>query len=234
VELNRQYGCVLQTGGGDQWANMVYGVELGRKMSQKAMFALTSPLLSTASGLKMGKTAGNAVWLNAERLSPYDFYQFWRNTEDADVGRFLKLFTTLPLPEIARLEALGGSEINEAKKVLALEVTALCHQRGVAELAAETARVTFELGGVTEGLPTIEISTVDLIGMQIAELAVRAGLAASKGEARRLIKQGGLTINGEKPAGEMDVLAPETIMSLDEKILKLSVGKKRHVLVKVI
>jgi tyrosyl-tRNA synthetase len=234
VELNRRYDCVLQTGGGDQWANMVYGVELGRKMSKKAMFALTSPLLSTASGMKMGKTAGNAVWLNEDRLSPYEFYQFWRNTEDADIGRFLKLFTELPLDEIARLEALGGAEINEAKKVLALEATALCHQRTVAELAATTAQVTFEQGGVAEGLPTVEISSVDLIGMQVAELAVRAGLAASKGEARRLIAGGGLTINDVRPNGEHDVLDPQMILGLDDKTLVIAAGKKRRVLVRVV
>ena len=233
VELNRRYGCVLQTGGGDQWGNMVYGVELGRKISGTTLVALTSPLLSTASGLKMGKTAGNAVWLNADRLSPYDFYQFWRNTEDADVGRFLKLFTEMRLDEIARLEALQGSEINEAKKVLALEVTALCHGPDAAGKAAATAREAFEQGAMAEGLPTIEIAAEDLIGLQLAELAVRAGLATSKGEARRLIKQGGLTINDRKPAGEMDVLGPAMIMGLDDKVLKLSAGKKRHVLVRV-
>ena len=233
VELNRRFGCVLQTGGGDQWANMVSGVELGRKVAGTSLYALTSPLLSTASGQKMGKTAGNAVWLNADRLSAYDFYQYWRNTEDADVGRFLKLFTELPLDEIARLEALQGSEINEAKKVLALEATVLCHGQENAQQAAATARETFEQGTMAEGLPTIEIGSVGLIGMPIAELAVRAGLASSKGEARRLIKQGGLTVNNVKPAGDLDVLAPETIMGLDDKTLKLSVGKKRHVLVRV-
>jgi tyrosyl-tRNA synthetase len=231
VELYRRYGCTLQTGGSDQWGNMVYGVELGRRAAQADLFVMTAPLLTTASGAKMGKTAGNAVWLNEDRLSPYDYYQYWRNTEDADVGRFLKLFTELPLDEIARLEVLQGAEINEAKKVLALEATALCHGREKAELAAATARETFEQGNSAAGLPTISLAASELAGGKlIADLAVAAGLAQSKGEARRLIKQGGLSLNDVVVTDEMQQATAADV--LDGQI-KLSAGKKRHVLVKV-
>jgi tyrosyl-tRNA synthetase len=233
VELNRRYGCVLQTGGADQWGNIVNGVDLGRRIAKEALFGLTTTLITLPSGEKMGKSVGGAVWVNADRMSAYDYYQYWRNVDDANVGRFLKLFTELPLDEIARLEALGGTEINEAKKVLALEATSLCHGRAAAEKAAETARAAFEQGAMAEGLPTIEIGSVDILGMQVAELAVRAGLATSKGEARRLIAQGGLTINDTKPNGEHDVLDPGMIMGLDDKTLMLTAGKKRRVLIRL-
>ncbi len=201
VELNKRHGCVLQMGGSDQWGNIVNGIDLGRRMQNAQMFALTTPLLTTSSGAKMGKTAAGAVWLNADRLSPYDYWQFWRNTEDGDVVRFLKLFTILPLDDIAKLAALQGQDINEAKKVLATEATALIHGREAADQAAETARRTFEDGALAQSLPTITIPRDDLDrGVGVPAAFVLAGLVASNGEARRQIKGGGLRVNDQLPS----------------------------------
>lgn len=232
LELGRRHDCTLQMGGSDQWGNIVNGVELGRRIDQRQFFGLTTPLITTASGAKMGKTAAGAVWLNEARLSNYDYWQFWRNTEDGDVGRFLRLFTELPLEEIARLEALEGSEINDAKKILADEATRLCRGDAAAKEAAETARQTFEEGRSAEGLPTIEIAESELAaGIPAYELLRRAGLAASNGEARRLIKGGGGRIN------DVQIKDEQQTVSLSERnpegVIKLSAGKKRHVLLKV-
>jgi tyrosyl-tRNA synthetase len=233
VELGRRYGCALQMGGSDQWGNIVNGVELGRRVDQRDLFGLTTSLLTTASGAKMGKTAGGAVWLNGDRLAPYDFWQFWRNSEDADVGRFLKLFTELPLDEIRRLEGLGGSDINEAKKILANEVTRLVHGPEAARDAAETARRTFEegTGAEAEGLPTIAVSASRLAdGVQLVDLLVLAGLAGSKGEARRLIAGGGARLNG---VPVRDEAASITTGDIGEAgAITLSAGRKRHVLLR--
>ena len=230
VELWRRGGVQLQMGGSDQWGNIVNGIELGRRVEDAALYGLTSPLITTASGAKMGKTANGAVWLNDDRLSPYDFWQFWRNTEDADVGRFLRLFTELPLDEIARLEALDGAEINEAKKVLAFEATRLCHGEDAANEAAETARRTFEEGATAEGLPTVEIPQAQLAAGLPAYEALRiAGLAASNGEARRLIKGGGARLNDAVISDENQALSPA---DLADGVIKLSAGKKRHALLK--
>ncbi|MCB9978500.1 MAG: tyrosine--tRNA ligase [Rhodospirillales bacterium] len=232
VELYRRYGTVLQMGGSDQWGNIINGLELGRKMDGAALFALTAPLLTTSSGAKMGKTEGGAVWLNADQCSPYGYWQFWRNTEDADVGRMLKVFTDLPMDEIARLEGLGGAEINEAKKILAFEATRLCHGQEAALAAAETARKVFEEGGVGNDLPVAEVRRADLMGASVADLFVRAGLSASKGEARRLIEGGGARVGDvlvSDPAGQID----GAFLSAGGPI-KLSAGKKKHVLVRVI
>src|SRR5258705_921912 len=193
VELHKRTGCILQMGGSDQWGNIVNGIDLGRRMTNAQLFALTAPLITTSSGAKMGKTAAGAVWLNADMVSPYDYWQYWRNTEDGDVARFLKLFTKLPLGEIARLAALQGSEINEAKKVLATEATALVHGRAAADNAAETARRTFEEGALAETLPTVDIARAALeAGLGVLAAFVKAGLVASNGEARRQIKNGGV------------------------------------------
>jgi tyrosyl-tRNA synthetase len=231
LELARRRDCALQIGGSDQWGNIVAGVELARRAEGRALHGLTTPLLTTASGEKMGKTAAGAVWLNAERLSPYEYWQFWRNAEDADVGRFLRLFTELPLPEIARLERLAGSEINEAKKVLATEATALCHGREAAEAAAETARELFESGGSGADLPRVTIPRDRLErGMPAFELFARAGLAASNGEARRLVRGGGARLNDVVVADET---RPVSLADLGpEGVLKLSAGRKRHALVR--
>jgi tyrosyl-tRNA synthetase len=233
LELGRRYGCQLQMGGSDQWGNIVSGVDLGRRVDNRALYGLTTPLITTASGAKMGKTAQGAVWLNEERLPAFDYWQFWRNTEDADVGRFLRLFTELPLAEIARLEALQGSEINEAKKILATEATALCHGREAAEAAAETARRVFVEGGIGEELPVVEIARDRLAnGIPAFEAFVLAGLAASNGEARRLIKGGGARINDAPVAQET---RPVSLADLDaEGVAKLSAGKKRHALLKAV
>lgn len=231
VELNRRTGCLLQMGGSDQWGNIVNGIDLGHKMGTPQLFALTSPLLTTASGAKMGKTASGAVWLNADLCSPYEFWQFWRNTEDADVERFLKLYTVLPLDEIARLAALGGSEINEAKKVLATEVTALLHGRDAAAAAAETARKTFEEGALSADLPTVEIPGADLdAGLGVLTAFVRAGLATSNGEARRSADGGGLKVNDETVTDVKRVLTPADLTETGS--IKLSLGRKKHVLLK--
>jgi tyrosyl-tRNA synthetase len=231
VELGRRMGCELQMGGSDQWGNIVSGVELGRRSDGRTLFGLTTPLVTTASGAKMGKSAQGAVWLNAERLSPYDYWQFWRNTEDADVGRFLRLFTELPLAEIAKLEKLHDAEINEAKKVLATEATALCHGREAAEAAAETAREVFEAGGAGGELPEVSLPRDALErGVPAFELFVRAGLATSNGEARRLIKGGGARVNDVAVKGETQ---PVSLADLDPQgLIKLSAGRKRHALVR--
>ena len=230
VELSRMHDCCLQMGGSDQWGNIVNGVELGRRMGSQQLYALTTPLLTTASGAKMGKTASGAVWLNADMFSPYDYWQYWRNTEDADVGRFLKLFTVLPLDEIARLEALAGSEINEAKKLLATEATALLHGRSIADEAAETARKTFEQGIAADTLPTVSISKTEFeAGLGVLSAFVSAGLVASTGEARRLVQGGGLRVNDEA------VSDPRALLNrndLRDGTIKLSLGKKRHILIK--
>ncbi len=231
VELARRYGCRLQMGGSDQWGNIVAGIELAHKSDQIQLYGMTTPLLTSASGTKMGKTAAGAVWLNEDRLSAYDYWQYWRNTEDADVGRFLRLFTDLPLDEIVRLEALEGAEINEAKKVLANEATRLCHGAKAANAAAKTARKTFEEGRIDENLPTIEIARSELEGgLPAFELMRRAGLAASNGEARRLIKGGGARVN-DAVLGEE--LARVTLADVNtDGLIKLSAGKKRHALVR--
>jgi tyrosyl-tRNA synthetase len=231
VELHQRYGCNLQMGGSDQWGNIVTGIDLGRRMGVKQpLFALTCPLLTTASGAKMGKTAAGAVWLNEAQLSAYDYWQFWRNTEDADVDRFLKLFTLLPIDEIARLTKLGGSEINEAKKVLATEATTLAHGREKAEAAAETARKTFEEGALASDLPTIEVSRGDLdAGLGVLTAFVKAGLVASNGEARRQIQGGGLKVNDKPVASDKAVLNSGDAVA---GVIKLSLGKKKHVLLK--
>lgn len=231
VELAKRTGCKLQMGGSDQWGNIIMGVDLGRRMGTHQLFALTTPLLTTASGAKMGKTAQGAVWLNADQFSPYDFWQYWRNTEDADVGKFLKLFTTLPMSEIRKLEALGGSEINEAKKVLATEATALLHGRDAANEAAETARRTFEEGALAETLPTVEIPRGELdAGLGVLNAFVKAGLVASNGEARRQVKGGGLRINDEAVTDEKMALSVGNLTP--EGVIKLSFGKKKHVLIR--
>ena len=208
VELNRRMACTMQMGGSDQWGNIVTGVDLGRRMGTPQLYALTSPLITTASGAKMGKTAAGAVWLDPSMLSPYEYWQFWRNAEDADVGRFLKLFTRLDLAEIARLEGLGGAEINEAKKRLATEATALVHGREAAEAAAETARRTFEEGATADDLPSVTMPRAELdAGAGVLATFVRAGLVASTGEARRQIKGGGLKVNDVPVADDRAVLS---------------------------
>ncbi|MGJ4889778.1 tyrosine--tRNA ligase [Bradyrhizobium sp. HKCCYLRH3099] len=231
VELARRTGCRLQMGGSDQWGNIVNGVELGRRMGTEQLFALTTPLLTTASGAKMGKTAQGAIWLNADQCSPYDFWQYWRNTEDADVVKFLKLFTTLPLSEIEKLGALQGAEINEAKKALADAATTLLHGEEAARTAAETARRTFEEGAIAENLPTVEVAKAELdAGLGVLNAFVKAGLVASNGEARRQIKGGGLRVNDVAVTDEKMALTANELTS--EGVIKLSLGKKRHVLVK--
>jgi tyrosyl-tRNA synthetase len=232
VELNKRTGCVLQMGGSDQWGNIVNGIDLGRRMRDAQLFALTAPLITTSSGAKMGKTAAGAVWLNADMVSPYDYWQFWRNTEDGDVARFLKLFTKLPLGEIARLAALQGSEINEAKKVLATEATALVHGRAAADDAANTARKTFEEGTLAENLPTVEIASAEMQNLGVLSAFVRAGLASSNGDARRQIKGGGLRVNDVAVSDEKMMLTPGNLTP--EGVIKLSLGRKRHVLIKPI
>jgi tyrosyl-tRNA synthetase len=232
LELGRRYDCAMQMGGSDQWGNIVNGVELGRRIDQRELFGLTSPLITTSSGAKMGKTAQGAVWLNEDRLPAYDYWQFWRNTEDGDVGRFLRLFTELPMEEIARIEALGGAEINEGKKVLATEATAMLHGREAAEHAAETARRTFEEGALGDDLPVVEVPRAELeAGIAAFELFRRAGLAASGGEARRLIKGGGGRINDAPAAGETQTVSLDDVA---DGAIKLSAGKKRHVLVRAV
>lgn len=231
VELNKRYGVVAQMGGSDQWGNIVTGIDLGRRMGTPQLYALTSPLLTTASGAKMGKTAAGAIWLNPDMLSVYDYWQFWRNAEDADVGRFLKLFTELPLDEIAKLEALDGAEINEAKKILATEATAMVHGRDAANLAAETARKTFEEGVLTESLPTVIIAEAEFdAGLGVLSAFVKAGLVASTGEARRQIKGGGLRVNDQPLTDERASLGRAELSA--EGVIKLSLGKKKHVLLK--
>jgi tyrosyl-tRNA synthetase len=233
VELHRRTGCVLQMGGSDQWGNIVNGIDLGRRMLGAQLFALTSPLITTASGAKMGKTAQGAVWLDGSMVSPYDYWQFWRNTEDGDVARFLKLFTTLPLDEIDRLASLKGEEINEAKKVLATEATALVHERSAAESAAATARATFEEGTLAETLPQVEISRSELAaGYGVLTAAMKAGFVTSTSEARRQVKGGGLKVNDVTVTDEKLALSQKDVTP--EGVIKLSLGKKRHVLLRPI
>ena len=243
LELGRRYGCRLQMGGSDQWGNIVCGVELGRRASGLELYGLTSPLLTTAGGTKMGKTAAGAVWLNPDRFSPYEYWQYWRNTEDADVGRFLRLFTELPLEEIARLESLEGAQINEAKAILATEATALCHGREEAEAAKETARRTFARAHVAAGVPEVRVNlTVDLptieipgtrleAGVPVYDLLREAGLAKSNSEARRLIRGGGARVNDERFENETGTVGPDDLSA--EGAIKLSAGRKRHALVRV-
>ena len=235
LELGRRHDCRLQMGGSDQWGNIVCGVELGRRATGLELYGLTSPLLTLASGAKMGKTAAGAVWLNPDRFSPYEYWQYWRNTEDADVGRFLRLFTELPLDEVARLESLEGAEINEAKAILATEATALCHGREAAGEAAETARRTFASGvgggAFAEGLPTIEIPRARLDeGVAVCDLMREAGLVKSNSEARRLIRGGGARINDQPIRDETGTVGPGDLTP--EGAIKLSAGRKRHALVR--
>jgi tyrosyl-tRNA synthetase len=231
VELNQRYGCRLQMGGSDQWGNIINGIDLGHRMGTPQLYALTAPLLTTSSGAKMGKSASGAVWLNADLLPVYDFWQYWRNTEDADVVRFLKLFTILPMDEIARLAALGGSEINEAKKILATEVTTLLHGRDAAELAAETARKTFEEGALADTLPTVEVAASELeAGIGLLGLIVKAGLAASNGEARRHVQGGAVKINDAGVSDERMSVGTAEVTA--DGVIKLSLGKKKHILIK--
>lgn len=231
VELNRRYGCVLQMGGSDQWGNIINGVDLSHRMGGPQLYALTTPLLTTSSGAKMGKTAKGAVWLNGDLFSPYDFWQYFRNTEDADVGRFLKIFTRLPLDDIAKLAALGGAEINEAKKILATEATAIVHGREAATAATETARKTFEEGAIAESLPTLDIPGAELdAGIGVLSVFVKAGFVASNGEARRQIKGGGLRVNDIAVIDEKMALTPAQLTP--EGVIKLSMGRKKHVLLR--
>jgi tyrosyl-tRNA synthetase len=233
LELSRRDNCVLQIGGSDQWGNIINGVELGRRVDGTALYGLTSPLIMTSAGEKMGKTAGGAVWLNSDRLSPYQYFQFWRNTADADVGRFLRLFTELPLDEIAKLEALQGEEINEAKKILAHEATKLCHGEAAALEAGETAKATFEDGTQGAALPTVEIAKSDLnAGIPAFEAMRKAGLASSNGEARRLIRGGGGRVNDVVITDESQTISTADINA--DGAIKFSAGKKRHVLAKPI
>ena len=231
VELNKRFGCVLQMGGSDQWGNIVTGIDLGRRMGPEQLYALTSPLITTASGAKMGKTAAGAVWLDEKLLPPFEYWQFWRNTEDRDVGRFLRLFTELPLGEIERLESLEGAEINEAKKVLANEATALVHGREAAERAAEAARQTFEQGAVAHDLPTVTMAAAELsAGLGVLSAFVKAGLASSTGDARRQIKGGGLKVNDKTVTDERATLSQADLS--DAGAIKLSLGRRRHVLLR--
>ncbi len=233
LQLARRYECRLQMGGSDQWGNIVNGIELARRIDHRQLFALTTPLITTASGAKMGKTAAGAVWLNADRLSPFDYYQFWRNTEDADVGRFLRLFTELPLPEIERLEQLRGAELNEAKKILAFEATRLCHGREEAEKARAAAAALFEhRGGTLDGLPVVELDRRRLArGVPVIELFHLAGLAPSNSEARRLVRGGGARLDDRLVEDETMIV---DLTAFRGDALKLSAGKKRHVLVRAV
>ncbi|MGB3814206.1 MAG: tyrosine--tRNA ligase [Shinella sp.] len=231
VELNKRYDVRLQMGGSDQWGNIINGIDLGHRMGTPQLYALTSPLLTTASGAKMGKSLSGAVWLNPEMLSAYDFWQYWRNTEDADVARFLKLYTTLPMDEIARLAALGGAEINEVKKILATEVTAMLHGRDAADQAAETARKTFEEGAIAENLPSVDIAASELeAGIGLLTLVVKAGLAASNGEARRHVQGGAVRINDVAISDERRLISTADVSA--DSVIKLSLGKKKHILVR--
>ena len=231
LELAKRYNCSLQMGGSDQWGNIINGVELGRRFSNRSLYGLTSPLITTSSGAKMGKTASGAVWLNSERFSPYDYWQFWRNTEDGDVARFLKLFTTLPMNEIKKLEVLEGAEINEAKKILATQATQLIHGVEAANAAAQTAHETFELDNSAVSLPTIDISLEDLSsGIPVFSLLTTSGLTQSNSESRRLIKGGGCRINDSSIKDEMTIIGTE---KLDKNgFIKISAGKKRHILIR--
>ena len=228
VEIHRRHGCLLQMGGSDQWGNIVNGIDLARRISDAEIFGLTTPLLTTSDGRKMGKSQGGAIWLNADMLSPYEFWQFWRNTTDADVGRFLKLYTELPVAECDRLGALGGAEINAAKIILANEVTALCHGREAAQAAEATAHEVFEKGGTGDDLPTLALGPAEMAaGISIAQLFVRAGLAKSGKDAKRLIAEGGARANDEIVTDAGQMIAPADLSTP----LKLTAGKKRHALV---
>src|ERR1700722_8753338 len=231
VELYRRNGCVLQMGGSDQWGNIVNGIDLGRRLHSAQLFALTSPLITSSSGAKMGKTAAGAVWLNADQVSPYDYWQYWRNTEDADVARFLKLFTVLPLDEIERLAALKGADINEAKKVLATAATALVHGEAAADEAAGTARTTFEEGGLGASLPTVEVPRAELkAGISVLAAFVKAGLAGSNGEVRRAIANNAILVNDARVTNEKATIGEADVTA--EGVVTLSLGRKRHVLLK--
>ena len=231
LELSRRNYCLMQMGGSDQWGNIVNGIELGRRVDSTQLFGLTTPLMTTSSGAKMGKTATGAIWLDQEQLSAYDFWQYWRNTEDADVGRFMRLFTELPLDEITRLEKLQDAEINEAKKILAGEVTKLCHGEDAAKLAAKTAEDTFEGAGISADLPTIELAKSNLeVGIAAFELFRQAGLANSNGEARRLIKGNGAKLNDSVIADETQMITLADNNA--DGVIKLSAGKKRHILIR--
>jgi tyrosyl-tRNA synthetase len=232
VELFKRHGCILQMGGSDQWGNIVTGIDLGRRMGTRQLYGLTSPLLTTASGAKMGKTAQGAIWLNESMLPIFEYWQYWRNCEDQDTGRFLKLFTELPLDEIARLETLGGAELNEAKRILATEATAMVHGREAALQAAETARQTFEMGSLAEDLPSVEIGAAEIkAGLGVLAAFVKVGLVASTSEARRQIKGGGLRVNDQTVTDERALIG---LGDVSESVVKLSLGKKRHILLKVI
>jgi len=231
VELYRRHSCVLQMGGSDQWGNIVNGIDLGRRLHNAQFFALTAPLITTSSGAKMGKTASGAVWLNADQVSPYEYWQYWRNTDDGDVVRFLKLFTVLPLDEIDRLSALKGSDINEAKKVLATEATALVHGRDAADDAAASARTTFEEGGVGATLPAVTVPRAELKkGIGVLSAFVRAGLAASNGEVRRAIANNAILVNDKRVTTEKATISEADVTA--DGVVKLSLGRKRHVLLK--
>ena len=230
VELYRRYGCRVQMGGSDQWGNIIMGADLGRRMGTADLFALTQPLITTSSGAKMGKTAQGAVWLNADMLRPYDYWQFWRNTEDADVGRFLRIFTDVPLDEVARLEKLQGAEINDAKKMLATEATALLHGRAEADKASEAARSTFEQGARSENLPSVDVPAAEIAQMRVTAAFVRAGLVASNGEAKRHIAAGALRVNDNAIGDENAALSAADIV---DGAIKLSLGKKKHALLRV-
>jgi tyrosyl-tRNA synthetase len=232
TELARRYGCNLQMGGSDQWGNIVTGVDLGRRMGTHQLYALTCPLLTTSTGAKMGKTASGAVWLNEEQLSAYDYWQFWRNASDADVGKLLGIFTALPMSEVAKLAALQGAEVNDAKKVLATEATALLHGRDKAVQAARTAQETFEQGALSQSLPSVEIAAGELEkGLGVLSAFVAAGLVKSNSEARRQIAGGGLRVNDEPVTDEKALLTPADVA---DGVIKLSLGKKRHVLLRVV
>jgi tyrosyl-tRNA synthetase len=231
VELHKRYGCVLQMGGSDQWGNIVSGIDLGRRVQNAQLFALTSPLITTSSGAKMGKTAAGAVWLNAGQVSPYEYWQYWRNTEDADVSRFLKLFTVMPLGEIERLSVLKGAEINEAKKILATEATALVHGRPAAEDAAATARTTFEEGGLGASLPSVDVPRAEIkAGIGVLAAFVKAGLASSNGEARRAIANNAIMVNDTRITSDKTTIGEADVTA--DGVVKLSLGRKRHVLLK--
>ncbi|EJF75893.1 tyrosine--tRNA ligase [Bartonella alsatica] len=231
VELYQRYGLRMQMGGSDQWGNIINGIELGHRLGTAQLYALTSPLLTTSSGAKMGKSLNGAVWLNADMFSPYQFWQYWRNTEDADVVRFLKLYTTLPMDEILKLSALQGSEINEAKKILATEITAMLHGRSLADAAAETARKTFEEKTLGENLPTVELNATKLkVGVGLLNLLVQAGLAKSNSEARRHVQGGGVRVNDKIIKDETRLIIEEDVNA--DGIIKLSFGKKKHILLK--
>lgn len=232
LELFQRVGCRLQMGGSDQWGNIVNGVEITRRVADAQVFGLTTPLLTTASGAKMGKTESGAVWLNADMLSAYEYWQFWRNAEDADVGRFLRLFTDTPLAEIARLEALQGAEINDAKKALANAATAMLHGAEAAREAEEAARATFEGGGRADALPTVEVARAEIAGMRVAAALTRAGLTESNGEAKRHIKAGAVRVNDAPVSDENAALADSDVTA--DGTIKLSVGKKKHALIRAV